>query len=448
MSGYYIESTTATNINDVFDGLSAALVSAGWTKTVINSDTSAASAGLAKREEHFTSPGTSSIAGGVHVGIVRMNRANGGSEALQFWCWLGEQYATVTTAARVGATVTVTTASPHGFTTGQVAGWNGTDDDTVNALDGANDSAGSTITVSSPTVFTVTRPAIGDATGNGGLCWVHHNPAGSRSAENSSGFRVNLNDAASNYYGFVDEFRLAVVVQQGGTNRIIYCGATERDEQTQEDGEDTAVSNDAITVGANTVTLDRTPSKMYVGQPLWVVSPDTADVEVTTITGLTGDQLSFTAANAYNAGAVVGWDPLPLCTAGLRGSATGSLTFSSYACQVSLALDGTRKGVALNDFTDAALEWDPSVEVIGVESATEAATDPSDQAYYTGRDVKLYKINEGFRGPMAGLVAFPKGTQNEYDIHRTGATAADTDFRVFTSNDVGAFFLAVGPGAE
>ena len=160
MSGFYFEDTSATNINDIFTVLSTALTDAGWTKTVLNSNTGAAFGnGYVAREEHFKNTGDANVAGGGHIALMRCTDSAGTRQAIQCWSWLGQKSATISTITRAGSTVTVVTTTPHGFSSGDIFSLNGTSNESLfhNFATGFTETSLPTINVTAVDTFTYTQ---------------------------------------------------------------------------------------------------------------------------------------------------------------------------------------------------------------------------------------------------------------------------------------------------
>lgn len=454
MAAPFFEATANTGLNDLFSSLRSALLGVSpspWVETVLNSSVAAPVAGTFVRESIFQLPANAAQenqVGGGFIGIARGIDGSGNS-GLWLYAHTGQKGPiTINTISRTGTLVTVTTTTNHGLATNDIVYINGTSQTTFNQGNGTNDAAGQ-ITVTGLQTFTYTSPVSGTTNGTGGSVVAVYNAAGSRTTSVGDGRRINITDTPNAVYGYCDAFRICGVVQQGAQNRLFYLGWCGR-EHVQTAGSSCFVSNSSISVGANTVTADRTPANLYIGQPLWIVDTTTANNEVTTVSNIVGNQISFTAVNSYGAGAICGWDPEPLVVMALGGSANTTSSTTSYSAYACLDQKGGRTA-AQTAVVDVTMAW--AVELYSI-SGEKLVTNPDSAGFYQGRDLALLKNTApvGTRKYMPGMVAFPLGSQNEFDIQRIGGVPITTDYKAFVSQTAtdqasATYATCFGPGA-
>lgn len=444
----YFENVTLTGFTQLIDELQTQLLAQGWTNRTINADNTLPSSNHQTREEHFIAPGIADEASGVKIGLALRRNSADNQTGVKITSWVGEKVATILTAIQTASTtVTVTTTAPHGFATGDfVKGINGTDNVANNVGGAGADTNATLITVTGADTFTFVTVPNQTSTGNGGTVVVAYNHVGGSSFGSGEGYNLNSPDASMDLFGYVDEFRICGVLQQGGNQKPFYCGQPGRS-NVQDDGRSVAISNTAITgSGSQTITLDRTPAQMYIGQPVWAVAADEADVEVSKIDNLVGDQLTAVFNTAFTSGAIIGWDPTVSCAGAPLGSAV-SATLTTLAANMGFGIDGTRRSAAgQQDQEDTSLIFDWVVN----ESSSgdvEGATDPDDSGVYQGRDGIHFQGAHGVRQFTPGFSFMPLGVQNDFDIHRIGATPITQDFKVLVSNTLDGWALVIGPGA-
>ena len=459
MAAPYFQNTSIANIDGLFAELRSQLLAVAptpYTELVLNSSTTDPGTGLVGRESHFKLPtnvGQENQIGGGYLGLCRYVNSAGTARGLILYAYTSRRApATISTISRAANVVTVTTTAPHGFSTGDLVIVNGTD--TAGFHEGSTGAitAINTITVTGATTFTYASPAAGALAGTGGTAVAVFNVTSSRTmAAADAAIRINVTDAPMSVYGYRDAHRICGIVQQGGQNRVFYLGTTGR-EHVQTAGSSCVVSTSPIAVGANTITADRIPANMYIGQRLWIVSADSGTSELTTVTGLTGASISFTAANVYNAGAYIGWDPTPLISYGLTGALTTTADMTSvisYIARYALDIDGGRSSPQ-NDLGNVVMTSNIDIPLV---TGDEGASDPDSAGFFQGRDFLLIRTAapEGQRKYLPGFTAWPLGYQNEYDIQRIGATPVTDDIKIFVSQPASSqsqsFVLGIGPGA-
>ena len=445
----YFENTSAADVNAVYAEIRTALLAESWTETVINSSTALPTFdGEMVTESIFTPPGLSDEATAGHISVVR-GKDESGDHAIWFSAFTAYKIADIAAISRSSNIITVTTTASHGFVTGDVVSVNGTGN--VNFHEGntgTNDSNLRTITFIDSTNFSYQSDDSGTIAdpGAGGKCYAVYNVAGSLANKTSDGIRINMNDTIADIFGYVDEFRICGTVRQGGLFKPFYVGSTGR-EHVQTGASSVAVATEAINgTGSQTIVLDRTPLNMYDGQQIWVVSQDSADVEVTTVTTISGANLTASFSTPFSSGAVIGMDPSPMLAAGLSGSATNASSLDSMRWQMCLGQDGTRNGVAQDDADNSDLQYSPELPDA---SSVVAATRPDSAGFYQGINIILLDLNLGVRKFLPGFSAWPIGSQNDLDLHRIGPTAIADDIKVFISLNAlgGSHGLGIGPGA-
>ena len=441
----YFEDTLPTSVNDLFAVLATAMVNEGWTETVINSRTNKpVNDGEMVRESIFSATGNSSEASSAHVAMA-VGKDDNGNDAVWLSVFTAFNIASIDTISRSSSTVTVTTTAPHPFVTGDVVVVNGTSEPLFHEGTPGSSGTMNTITVTGASTFTYSSDSSGTLASVGGKCYSVYNVAGGMANGVNDGVRININDEPADVYGYVDKFRICGIVIQGGTPRPFYLGQTGRD-HVQPGARDVAISNDAILgTGSQAISLDRTPTNMYVGQQIWIISPDSADVEVTTITALSGGELTANFSTAFSSGALVGMDPAPLVCGGLSGFTSDTSTLEGVRWQLCLSNDGTRNGVSQIDAKDNLLLYSPGVPTA---SNVANATSPDSSGSYQGSDIILLDANIGVRRYLPGFVAFPIGTQATLDVMRTGAVPITFDYKLFVEPTVDSQWgVAIGPGA-
>lgn len=449
--GYY-ENTSLTNIDDLMTFFANSLVSESWVRTTLDNDSGPPSSNSRfSRTEMFVAPGTVDQEAAC-VAIMARGLSSVGSHRYRFTTATGLKGGApipISTVSQVGTTLTITTVNPHGLSTGDCPCIVGTDNSDLNfGHTGGTEVAVSTLTVTGLDTFTVTCTINQTASGSGGYVLVLINPTAALLGNYTYGLGSVLDDADCDCYMYADSFRAMGLVQQGGDNKPWYVGQTGRD-HVQSEGSSVGSSSDAITgTGSQTITLKRVPDNMYNGQPLWVISKTTYDAEYTTITNISGDQLTATFNTAFAGDSyIVGWDPAPHCVVGISSTGVDQVDFGSMIVRMGLTLDITnlpRNGVAQNNCDDTNLEWDIEIPV---STADYSSTNPDAQGYYQGSEVIFEKGGEGVRKYLYGATGWPKGVQNEHDIQDTGPSGGVNDFIVFISISVdNNFFLGIGPG--
>lgn len=94
-----------------------------------------------------------------------------------------------------------------------------------------------------------------------------------------------------------------------------------------------ALTEDAISVGSNTVTVDDVGS-LRAGERVMLYDSDTGACEAVILTSVSGAQVSFDATLSFPSGCLIGVDPAPVCVAGDSGLAITPFDAFGYETQM------------------------------------------------------------------------------------------------------------------
>lgn len=373
--------------------------------------------------------------------------------------WEGEKQATISTISQSTTTVTVNTTSAHGFTTGDLVLINGTDTAALNSVAGGTEAAPSTITVVDSDTFTFTSPISQTASGAGGTAIAVYNWVGSRNSAATTTLTRPAN-STMNAYTWVDTFRIAGIVSQGGVFYPFYFGQVARSRTVQSDGAMCALSTASVGPGGTNVvmTIDRSPTGLYSGQKITLVAPNSAvpnslsqsrtALHTTTLSAVgPGNQVTIASlpASTFPIGTLIGWNPNPCAIMAAPITATASLNSRSWYLPHSTS--------QLTTSSPIGVVYATNIEVPS-NTMTEGDIDPNADSVYGQFDLTLFRSGDGIQGPLVGMSCFPIGTQTDLDIMRTRAPsfAPSGDWKIFISqvqNDVtDAYGVAIGDGAS
>jgi len=455
------EDITLSDANDAFDFIRDALVAEGATEVILNGTGTLpipADGEIYGRESYFILPGTATEAGPGIIGMLIANDFYAATvgPAFIFWAATGWRSFNITSSSRSGTTVTVI-APAHGLITGDVVFNNGSAVLAQPLSHGGSIGAqtAATITRIDADTYTYTSSRSGTILSTaGGVGVVVYNPIGGRDTT-SVGSRGFYCPANPDLFVWVDEFGVLGVKQGSSVSTFFGAGAVER-QHVQSYMRSTAIVTTAITgTGSQTVTLDRTPTSMYVGQSAHVVSRNSATIISVTITAISGNQITADfGATTFDANqAIIGDDPAPMFVAGQYGSS--SRPNSTIAAAGNVVWDFCyvmgapfRGGAAANAVANSGLRYLCSAVTDASTIAEEGANDPNSRSYYLGRGLTLYLAGDGSRTGPRGLVCFPLGSQNDLDFMAVGPTSPDHLYRCFTNIAVSTnWHAALGPGA-
>lgn len=456
----YLEDLTLASRNELFTLLSDALVAKGWTRTVINSDTAAPSFNEnVRREEVFQSPGDGVDTGGFFIGMRVYIDANGTRVSILLFGFTATGpggFVAITSLSRTGTTVTCTTAVPHQMNTGDIVHINGSDNPTLNEMLNGAATTHSTITVTGASTFTYTSNTSGNATANGGTCYAMFNLAGPVTGGINDSPRLNIDDAANDIVGGVNEIAIAGNVMQGGQWMFFYLGSTGRGHIPATLSQ-TLTASGSITGsgGVQTVAVDETPSDLIVGQPVDIIDSETDRIYRTTIAaiGASSVDMNIAVGQDFAAGSKIGWDPMPVSVCGIKSTVQATQPIDAYVFNSSYGINGTRPW-AQTDPDDPDSQY--TVMEPRVTNAEEGVQDTADVnlGAIATYDVVMTKNSGtaglfGTRGPLQNMIGCIVASQNDFDYAKTGKTSPDDDYKMFTSQQVTSATdnVAYGPNA-
>lgn len=462
MTTAYLEDLTLANRNALFTLLSDALVTAGWTRTVINSNTGTPGAGhLARREEVFQSAGNSVDVGRFFIGLMVYNDASNTRTSIMIYAFtaIGEGgFVGVTSQSKTASTtVTATTDTPHLMSTGDIVRINGSDNAALNEGNSGTAVAHNTITVTGASTFTYTSNINATEAGNGGTCFAVFNLCSAINSGLNDAMRVNVNDAAVDFAGSVDELGITGDVMQGGFFMFMYLGQTGRGHIPATLSQTFSATGSITGTGAvQTVAVDQTPSDVLVGQPMDIIDVESGRVFRTSLAVIgPGDALQMDIAIGQNfaAGAIIGWDPMPVVCCAKSDPTQSSTRLDTLEWQVGYSINGTRSW-AQTDVNDTETLF--AVAEPRVSTAEESVQDTADVnlGALGTYDVVLTKNSGiagtfGTRGPLRNLIGVILANQVDFDYQKTGKTSPDDDYKGFTSQQITGVLdhVAFGPNA-
>lgn len=432
---------TVGSLDALFTMISNALVAAGWTRTVLNPYDAAVDLALiggeTGREEIFQSPGDDRDPSGSYIGLIRskqVGNASTGPDSIKMFTasGIGGGVRTISSASKLGATYSVTTTEPHGFATGDVVRWGGTDTPEWNRLNDGSSAAINAITVTSATSFDVTGASTVPAGPvSGGFAYVIHNMAGNVVDFSSSGPIIAPADAAANIEVAlaVNEFAFAMVTIQSTQVEPYYCGMAARGHVPNEFSQvvrttEEVVGNDAVQV----IAVDETVERMIVGQLVDAMDPNSATRLRTTLRAVSGASVSLIVPSGTTlpVGTMIGLDPYVPLVGGRRtvSSGTGTVNLSTMTKWRGVDGDGSRSwgqnapNQALSLFTEG------DTGVINAEQSTGAAA----KGVRQGWDIVLLGTSgdRSLQGPLWNMrcVSNASGLSN-FDFGLAGPTQAD-----------------------
>ncbi len=462
MTTAYLEDLTLANRNALFTFLSDALVTAGWTRTVINSDTGTPGAAhLALREEVFQSAGNAVDVGRFFIGMMVYVDGSNTRTSIMIYAFtaIGEGgFVGVTSQTKAASTtVSVVTDTPHLMTTGDILRINGSSNAALNEGNSGSATAHNTITVTGASAFTYTSNINATENGTGGTCFTVFNLSSAITTTINDAFRMNVNDAAVDFVGSVDELGICGDVIQGGFYMFVYIGQTGRGHVLATLSQTFSATGSITGAGAvQTVAVDQTPDDVLVGQPIDIIDVESGRIFRTTIDTIgPGDalQMDIDVGQDFAAGAIIGWDPMPVVCCAKQGTAQTSTPLDTLVWQVGYSINGTRSW-AQTDVNDAeAVYGKIEPRLTSSERAVQDTGDVNLGALGT-YDVVITKDSGlggtfGTRGPLRNMIGVIKANEVDFDYQKTGKTSPDDDYKGFTSQQVtGALdHVAFGPNA-
>lgn len=282
-----------------------------------------------------------------------------------------------------------------------------------------------------------------------------------------------------NVYGYVDEYRMACIMETGGNYGIFYLGLTGRG-HVPNDWKHVGALSASITGtgGPMLLGLDRSCPSMSVGQPIWLVPPNEASgsksgsygspsriynsTVIATCSAKPEPHIVevFVANGAeYDSGTLVGYDPAPCAILGNDGipttiAGTVNATCVHYPNGTNDQVQAPLRGWERPEDYDPNVEydvnwetnWDPKVD--GTGSTGEQIR------LFHGADMSLRSDNGylGHRYPLVGFVAWSYTDQNDGDLMVVGENIAANRWKIFSSINADStpavMKLSVGPGAS
>ncbi len=457
----YLEDLTLVGRDALFSFLSDALDTKGWTRTVINA--SAADPGtldLAVREEVFQSPGDAVDIGGFFVALRVFRDGNNTRTAIMIYAFtaIGEGgFVAITTIARdAGTTVTVTTTVPHLMSTGDIVVVNGTDNVVLNECNSGTGAVHVTITVTGGSTFTYVSNTAGVEVGTGGTCFAVFNLNSPIVAGINDATRINVDDVDNDFVGAVDEFAIHGNVIQSGNFRYFHLGAVGR-------GHIPATMSQTLTsVGAivatgvlQTIATNETPNDLFVGQKIDFVDSISGRVFRTRLDVIgPGDaiQCILAVGQDFGASTVIGWDPMPVFTAGRQNNTLTTITMVAYEWNCCYAINGERTW-AQTDPDDTFSSYnsvEPRVDVTEKGIQDDAETGIGSTASYDiilTRNTAAPAGQTGTRGPVRNCVGVVLTSMNDFDFGQAGKNVPADIYKAFASQQVSAAddHIAYGP---
>lgn len=445
----YLEDLSLVDRNALFTFLSNALAAKGWTRTIVNSDPAAPSfSGNARREEVFQSPGDTIDTGGFFIAMRVVKDSNGTRDSILLYAFTAigaANFVGITTASRSGTTVTVNTSVAHQFSTGDVVVVNGTDNPALNECNSGNAAAHVTVTVTGPQQFTYASGASGVEAANGGTCFAVYNLTGAITDGVNDFVRLNVQDAAADFVGGVDEFALTGNVIQAGDYRFFYLGALAR-------GHIPATMSQTLTTSApvtgsgtqQTIGTVETPSDLFVGQTIDIIDSHTGRIFRTTLAALgPGNAIEAVVdvGQDFAAGAKIGWDPMPLAVAGSESTSLATQNVSSYDFHFAYGINGTRPWGNDDPMNIAGEAGSIEPRVTSVEESVQDTADINLGALGS-YDIVVTRTSanpaslQGTRGPLRNSIGVITANQSDFDFGLTGNTLPDDAYKLFPAQPV------------
>lgn len=491
--GFYFENTNITGgVPEVLDYLDEQFQSASWTSYHVN-PTSSEPSGFSRSTKAYAwrSNGKSGTIGDLpahHWLGMFWGKDVGINSHLFCQCWSGAKIIPEGTISKTSDTVLVSASEPHNLRTGDIlyvhgtalasfhTGWESDDDPLVvtNIVD------------SNQFNYQDTNGPVNLPTTAYNHIFAIYNAKGSFSTfESTVQFGMGPlesygsvdNPLNWDVYGYVDEYRMAMLFQIGGNTGIYYGGLTGRG-HVPNDWQHCGALTASITGtgGPMLLGLDRACPSMSAGQPIWMIPPNEGSGSKSGSygsPGRIGPGLSAVTASAkpfdnvveilvatgaeYVSGTIVGFDPAPCVLFGNDG-VNENLTFYNVANTVHP--DGTNFSVQPPTF---GFEQDTAfANTMLQDITTEGNTDPAIYgsssaggiSLYYGWDIAVTHANStnGDRFPLVGFTAWSFGDQNDGDLMVVGQNIAANRWKVFadflTDNTPATTIIGVGPGAS
>jgi hypothetical protein len=448
----YAEDQTLTDIDGLFSLISASLVAAGATKTILNAQTTAPYPDWRLgREEMFKINGTLARPTSFYVFLFRSNW-NTNQQRLCLAIATGIKQATIATWNRdSGYNVTVVTTAPHNFVTGDVVFISGTSNAGANNQHPGSTTNPSTITKVDDTTFTYVetdQSGVLSATGGKAIA-VYGLASGRRPRDTSAFIEVTDNTAMKAFLNF-DEYGFFCLVMQGDQRRMLTARQTARNNVLDEEG-DVGFTTESVTGdGTNKVlTLDRACPNIQPGQRVTLISPDSDAIDYVTVYARTDNThitVPVTNGKIFPAGTIIGYDPVPAFCGGSQSS-NGSLssmplffthqpnaTRGNPVQQVAYPLVASRPeyGSYLRPGLEGRFQW--------------SALNVYSNAGWDRGWIAPRLDNKHLLGPVGVIL----NTQTDFDRAGVGAVPADPAdyYKIFTTQICSDnFVLMLGPGA-
>jgi hypothetical protein len=457
----YFTQTAVLGVDALMDLFNTQLVAQGWTSIEMQTSQGVPAIGEMGKERWWRSPGSTAQPAFHMIGMTRLrNFGAGANHSLGFQCASGSRNSaalTINSIETVAGTTTIETSVAHNARVGDIVLVNGVTSSAYN-IPWTTGAAPETVTaVNTATEIETTGRLTGTiAASSGGSLLIPYNFSGSRGGSLSETFVLRYDDVSTDpsfdVFGYVDELRMAVILVFGGVYKAMYLGLTGRG-HVQDTFSDVALTTGAI-VGTGvpqTVNLNQSSPNMKVTQDIYLIPPDDANgdqlsprgnLEVLEVTAKpSATQVEIAPNGDYSAGALIGFDPSPCVVCGDNNTGTRNLELYNWT--------GTHRlnGQILTNPDDTLAQTRANLT-----SAKESTLDPDEGGNYQGAELWLHQTTGiGARYPLVGLVAWPHGAQNDFDLMVVGEDVPANRWKVFTSmsadtiDDV--FDLGVGPGA-
>ena len=491
--GFYFENTAITGgVPEVLAYINEQFISGGWDSLPLNLSSSEPSTSEFMRSYAWKSNGRTGSVGDLpahHWLFMGWGKDSQTNSHIYYGCASAAKVFGTGSISKTSDTVLISSSVPNNVREGDVIwmvgggtqdlnkGWE-SDDDPFQVTNVINANQFNYEDTSGP----VNVPEVGYTYG-----LALYNPKGTFSCqENNVPFGMGQlevftgidNPLNWNLYGYVDEYRMALILETGGNFGMYYGGLTGRGHVPNSWKHVGALSASITgTGGPMLLGLDRACPSMSVGQPIWLVPPDEASGSksgsfgspsriynsevIATCSAKPEDHIVevFIANGAeYTSGTLVGYDPCPCVIIGNDGIPTTWAGTLNATC-VSYP-DGTNYVNYPTLGIERPEDYDPNVErdsewstswnpkLLGTGSTGEQFR------LYHGADISLRSDNGdmGHRYPLVGFVAWSQADQNNGDLMVVGENIAANRWKIFPSITADStpanMKVSVGPGAS
>lgn len=446
----FIQDLTLTDIAAFRALLDSELTTKGWVRSLIDTNTAVPTlAGRKTWEAIYRSPGDGVDLGRFYIWIAiqRDNNGTRASIALNAFTSLGtEGLVSVNSASKSGTTLTIDTAAAHGFSVGDLVMFGGSSDPDLNVGKGGTNTAnGLVLTTPSATQFTMLAGVSQTvAAAAGGFCWRPINSVASWTSGINDFMRINPDNASIDFIGGVDEFGLTGTAMQGVFRLPFFVGCVGRGHiPAQMSQTFTATGAITGTGSVQAIPVDQVPVDILAKQPIDIVNEGDPGILRTQVDSVgPGNVLNclVPVGQNFNAGSVIGWDPMPIMVAGAAGTTRSTLTLNGTAPRFAYSIDGTRSW-AQNDLGDADSIYTVVEPRVGTtEKSVGDTLDVTLQALQTF-DIMIVKSSgtaaiQGARGPWRNAIGVVQANQNDFDFLYTGRTLPDDIYKALTTQNV------------